>query len=506
MTQQATQPFQQATPPSAACLVYFDDSGIHTQPLNGKPQWMLGRPATGAEAPDIPLQSGIVSRNHGALRKIGQDWYYLDNPHNTNGTYHNGSKIPRPSQESGQVSSICLRTGDVLRVDNAGGAGNPQAVLMVFSASSASNNWKEIDLSAQPTVTIGRNPSCSIVFPMPYISANHASIQKKDGQYLLSDQGSKAGTYLNRRKISAPTPLRDKDCFLICDRLVIFSHGKVYFEDSQKSHQILLTTVPKDRPVVLQADIQTKQVKNNSGAGMKELIRDIHLSIREGTLVAMLGTAGAGKSTVMNCLNGMDTVGVRGSVIYRNVNLMEHFAQMKEMIGSVPQQKVFHKTFTPEQEFRFAARKRLPGDTSDAEIQKRVNETLRMLSINGVRGNRNSKLSGGEQTRVNIGIELVADRDLLCLDEPDQGLSPNYKHELFEILRDLAHKNGKCVLCIIHDVSEIDLFDQVIILAKKDNVGRLAFSGAPEEARKFFGCDIRDAYAMLDKHPERYIR
>ena len=135
-----------------------------------------------------------------------------------------------------------------------------------------------------------------------------------------------------------------------------------------------------------------------------------------------------------------------------------------------------------------------------------MEQTLQMLSMTGIRDNRNSKLSGGERTRVNIGIELVADRDLLCLDEPDQGLSPNYKHELFRIMRDLAHVNGKSVLSIIHDVSEIDMFDQVIILAKKDGVGRLAFSGSPKEAREYFGVDIRDVYALLEREPSRFVK
>ncbi len=258
--------------------------------------------------------------------------------------------------------------------------------------------------------------------------------------------------------------------------------------------------------VILQANIRTKKVKNNSGAGMKELIRDIRMDIREGTLVALLGTAGAGKSTVMNCLNGMDLQGVQGSVIYRGVDLMKDFEQMKYMIGSVPQKKIFHAAFTPEEEFTQAAMLRLPADTTDLEIRQRVNRTLEMLSMNGVRKTRNSKLSGGEQTRVNVGIELVADRDLLCLDEPDQGLSPNYKHELFEIMRNLAHTYGKTVLSIIHDVSEIDMFDQVIMLAKVDGVGRLAFSGTPAEGREFFGVDIRDAYALLERDPKRFVK
>ena len=259
------------------------------------------------------------------------------------------------------------------------------------------------------------------------------------------------------------------------------------------------------RDIVLHAEIETKQVRNNSGSGMKELIRDIRLDIREGTLVALLGTAGAGKTTVMNCLNGMDLAGVQGRVLYRGVDLMQNFDQMKALIGSVPQKKTFHPSFTPEQEFRLAARKRLPADTTDEEIRQRVEQTLQMLSMTGVRNNRTSKLSGGEQTRVNIGIELVADRDLLCLDEPDQGLSPNYKHELFQIMRSLAHDSGKSVLSIIHDVSEIDLFDQVIILAKVNGVGRLAFSGSPEEARNYFGVEISDAYALLERDPGRFL-
>ena len=45
-----------------------------------------------------------------------------------------------------------------------------------------------------------------------------------------------------------------------------------------------------------------------------------------------------------------------------------------------------------------------------------------------------------------------------------------------------------------------------MMLAKKDGVGRLAFSGTPQEAKQYFGVDIRDAYTLLDKHPERYIR
>lgn len=490
---------------SGACLVIFDDRGFQTCYLNSFSTWMVGRYSQEANQQHISLHSSIVSREHGMLQKSGHDWYFLDNPRNTNGTYLNGRKIPRP-QNSAQMVPVRLADGDVLSINNSASRdSNPHAVLMVFSSTNIRDAFEEYDLTSKSVVTIGRAPNNDVVVSIPYISGKHAMIRRNGNRFLLSDRQSKSGTYVNHQRITGEVELREKDSFLLCDQKFVLSCNKLYYLNGKSMNRQLLQAAPSTRPIALRADIETKQVKNVNGGGTKELIRDIHLTIREGTLVAMLGTAGAGKSTVMNCLNGMDLAGVRGSVIYRNVNLLEHFDQMKELIGSVPQQKVFHKTFTPEQEFRFAAIKRLPGDTSHAEIEKRVDDTLKMLSIQGVRTNRNSKLSGGEQTRVNIGIELVADRDFLCLDEPDQGLSPNYKHELFEILKRLARENGKCVLCIIHDVSEIDMFDQVIILAKKDGVGRLAFSGSPAEARQKFNADIRDVYSLLDKHPERYI-
>lgn len=402
--------------------------------------------------------------------------------------------LPRP--EPVPAASPFMRAGDLL--DAASGKHND----------TKGQQWDDFSLEGRKSIVIGRKEGCDLVADRAYLSAEHAKITTENGGHYLTDCGSAAGTYVNGSKVSGKVALKERDQISMGDCNYIYSDGRLVFakNDSDTTRSVLRKLDPGRRPVVLRADIQTKQVKNNSGAGMKELIRDIHLDVKEGTLVAMLGTAGAGKSTVMNCLNGMDLIGVQGSVNYRGVDLVHNFEQMKYLIGSVPQDKIFHPAFTPEEEFTQAAILRLPGDTSKKEIKSRVDKTLEMLSMNGVRKNRNSKLSGGEKTRVNVGIELVADRDLLCLDEPDQGLSPNYKHELFTILQNLAHDYGKTVVSIIHDVSEIDMFDQVIMLAKAGGVGRLAFSGSPADARDYFGVDIRDAYALLERNPEKFVR
>ena len=491
---------------AGAQLIILEEGQVRTWSLAGRNQWSLGRQGTGS-GQNIPLTSGLASREHGWFMQMEGKWYYVDNPANTNGTFYNGTKLPRPSP--GRNTTVCLNNRDILRIDNNDlNRSSSKGILIMFSASPVQGQWRTLLLQGRSQLTIGRDPGSDIVEPQPYVSRRHARLELKNGLWFVSDCGSIAGTFLNGRKVTSPTPLREKDCISVYDRNYFFLGDHLLYAslNRRESQQILRHTPPDRRQTVLQADLRSKKVKSDTGTGTKELLRDVRLEIREGTLVALLGTAGAGKSTLMNCLNGMELSGVTGSVIYRDVNLLENFDRMKYMIGSVPQQKTFHPSFTPEMEFRFAARKRLPADTTPQEIQARVDQTLEMLSISGVRQNRNCRLSGGEQTRVNVGIELVADRDLLCLDEPDQGLSPNYKHELFEILGNLAHKNGKSVLTIIHDVSDINLFDQVIILAKVDGVGRLAFSGSPQEARAHFGADIRDVYTLLERDPKRFVR
>lgn len=403
------------------------------------------------------------------------------------------------------------RAGDL--DDDLGGSwsGTPVAKPAAINTNaffSKGGNLDALSLDGRDRVVIGRKTDADLRTVRAHLAAEHAEITQKDGTYYLTDLGSDVGTYLNDERVVGTVELKPDDRISMADVNMLFSNGKVLYDKNYNERKTAARRAcgEGDRPPILKANIRTKQVRNHSGSGMKELIRDVNLELKEGTLVALLGTAGAGKSTVMNCLNGMDLAGVQGTVYYRGVDLMRDFERMKFMIGSVPQKKVFHPAFTPEEEFRQSAILRLPADTSSKEIKQRVDKTLEMLSMTGVRKSRNSTLSGGEQTRVNVGIELVADRDLLCLDEPDQGLSPNYKHELFVIMRNLAHDYGKTVLSIIHDVSEIDLFDQVIMLAKVDGVGRLAFSGSPAEAREYFGVDIRDAYALLEREPERFVK
>lgn len=492
---------------NGTALVILEDMQITGIALDSQSSWTIGRAASGNNV-NIPLRSPIASRHHGMFMHFGDGWYYVDEPQNLNGTYYNGQKIPRSAP--GMKSRVKLRNGDILRIDNAD-LRNPdqRGVWMLFTTDAIGGQWQYFPLQGRTEVRIGRDPQCDLCQPLNYLSRLHARILLHNGRHYIQDCNSSAGTWVNNRRVEGVQMLQEKDTIALCDcRFIYTSQGLVYIQRTGGTFAAAggPGRRPGGKPVLLKADIRSRKVPNNSGPGMKELIRDVQLEVKQGTLVALLGPSGAGKSTVMNCLNGMETQGMEGSVYFNGEDLVANFDRLKHLIGSVPQSSVFHKVLTPEAELHDAAVLRLPGDTPKREIDQRVDEVLRKLKLDPVRKTPIGKLSGGEQRRMNIAIELVADRALWCLDEPDAGLDPQTKRELFTMLRDLAHNDNKSILTIIHDVSEIDLFDQVILLAKKDNVGRLAFSGSPAEGRAYFGTELKNAYAILEREPEKYIK
>lgn len=492
---------------SGAKLVMLEHEHIRVCELDARVEWKIGRfDPNQPNKPNILFSSGIVSREHGWLRNIDGQWYYVDNPRNLNGTFHNGKKIPRTSKQH-----VLLNNGDILRIDNDDlNHTDSNGVLMLFTTTTIKGTWTLYSLEKNVTV-IGRDPTCDLVIPLPYVSGSHAQIIASEGSYFLSDCKSGAGTFLNGKRVETQASLRVKDCISICDVTLFFLGNKLLYarRNGSREQQELLRTSPEYRPVILTANIHSKKVNVSKVPFVKkekELLKEVNIDIREGTLVAVLGTAGAGKSTLLNCLSGLDRKGVRGTVMYRGVDLIKNLDQIKYLIGNVPQEKVIHPELTPEQDFMRSAQLRLSANTSKDEIKRRVQETLDLLSMTKVRDTLNSQLSGGEQTRVNVGIDLVADRDIYFLDEPEQGLSPNLRDELYVFLRNLAHNHGKTIIAIIHDVSCIDMFDQVIFLVKAGGTGRLAFSGSPEEGSCHFGVPIAKAYALLEANPEKYVR
>ena len=218
----------------------------------------------------------------------------------------------------------------------------------------------------------------------------------------------------------------------------------------------------------------------------KQLLKDIHMGIKPGRLVMLLGGSGAGKTTYVNAINGYEKANAK--VFLNGRDVYKEYSKMLYEVGFVPQSDLMRGNDTVYHTLIDYANLRLPSDFSVQDRKDRVEEALKLLGLGAIRNSMVSQLSGGQRKRLSIALEFLSNPYLFILDEPDSGVDGVMARELFRLLRQIAD-TGRIVIAITHTPDRVvDLFDDVIILAKdSDRIGRLAFYGTVDECRKFFG-------------------
>lgn len=217
----------------------------------------------------------------------------------------------------------------------------------------------------------------------------------------------------------------------------------------------------------------------------KTLLRDVHMYIKPGHMVLLLGGSGAGKTTLLNAINGYEPADAE--IWLNGRNIYKEYKDMQYQIGFVPQQDLMRGKDTVWYTLTNAAALRLPQEFTRADRIARVETVMDIFGLKPVKDNLVEKLSGGQRKRLSIAMEFLSNPSLFILDEPDSGLDGVMARELMEQLRLIADQ-GKIVIVITHTPDRvIDLFDDVIVLAKDaERTGRLAYFGPIEEARQFF--------------------
>ncbi|MCR4923094.1 MAG: ABC transporter ATP-binding protein [Lachnospiraceae bacterium] len=215
------------------------------------------------------------------------------------------------------------------------------------------------------------------------------------------------------------------------------------------------------------------------------LLKDIHLNIPKGHLVLLLGGSGAGKTTFVNAVTGYEKANADIRLDERDI--YKDYKNMKYDVGFVPQQDLMRENDTVLLTLQDAASLRLPSDISFRNRKGRISEVLDIFGLTAIKSSLVEKLSGGQKKRLSIAMEYISNPTLFILDEPDSGLDGVVARNLFEKLREIAN-TGKIVIVITHTPDRvIDLFDDVIVLAKdRSRTGRLAFYGPVKEAYDFF--------------------
>ena len=200
--------------------------------------------------------------------------------------------------------------------------------------------------------------------------------------------------------------------------------------------------------------------------GEREALRGVSLSAGAGELVAVIGPNGAGKTTLLSILAGIQRPD-EGEVSVEPDN-----------VGWVPQQAALYGKLTVAENLMLFARLERVADPPAA-----VDRMLELTELRDRADDQVSTLSGGNRQRVNIAIGLVAEPDVLLLDEPSSALDPRQRERLWEFILRLASE-GTTVVYATHHVPEADRYaNQLIVLADGERV----FDGSPRELEQATG-------------------
>jgi ABC-type multidrug transport system ATPase subunit/pSer/pThr/pTyr-binding forkhead associated (FHA) protein len=337
---------------------------------------------------------------------------------------------------------------------------------------------------------IGRTPDNDLVVSDLGVSREHAELRKSvTGRYEIIDLGSHNGTFVNGSRIDR-AELGDSDIISIGHATFRLADGELreYVDEGNVSFEA--------RELFVQV---------SDGGKPKVLLQGITFPLPERSLLAVIGPAGAGKSTLLNALTGKRPAD-QGTVLYDKRDLYKSYEELRHRIGLVPQQSVTHDQLTARSALGYAAELRFPPDTGASERRGRVEEVLGELEMSQHGDTRVERLSGGQNKRVNIGLELLTKPSLLFLDEPTSPLDPHLKRELMERMRrmaDGAAEKGQSVVVITHDVEPklLDLADRLIVLAPG---GKMAYFGPPKEGLKYFGkADWADVFKEFSDQPQK---
>jgi ABC-2 type transport system ATP-binding protein len=202
--------------------------------------------------------------------------------------------------------------------------------------------------------------------------------------------------------------------------------------------------------------------------GQVEAVRGLDLDIRSGEIFALLGPNGAGKTTTIEVLEGYRQRD-GGEVSVLGEDPAHAGRRWRSRIGIVLQSCQLEPELT--------VRESLDLFAGYAESPRPVGEVLQLVGLEGVARQRTGRLSGGQQRRLDVGLGLIGDPELLFLDEPTTGFDPAARHQFWNVIRGLREL-GKTVLLTTHYMDEAQaLADRVAVIS----VGVVVAEGSPAE-------------------------
>src|SRR5436305_5667187 len=217
--------------------------------------------------------------------------------------------------------------------------------------------------------------------------------------------------------------------------------------------------------------IEVRDVTRSFGG--TPVLRDVSVDIRSGSLTALLGPSGGGKSTLLRVIAGLEQPDA-GTVVISGVDATR-LAPQRRNVGFVFQHYAAFKHLTVQRNVAFGleVRKR-----PKAEVRRRVAELLELVHLEQLADRYPAQLSGGQRQRMALARALAVEPQVLLLDEPFGALDAQVRKELRTWLRRLHDEVHVTTVFVTHDQEEaMDVADEIVVIS----AGRLEQVGTPDE-------------------------
>lgn len=414
---------------------------------------------------DVVVSGEKVSRRHARVERR-EDGAYVSDLGSRHGTTVNGEPLGSEPRllESGDAIEV---GGELVRF--LAGEGTRMA-----SRVTPATEIRSVRFEAD-RLTIGRDAANDLVLSDPNVSRFHAEIHVSGDGAEVVDLGSRNGTRLDGRLVERAPLERGSSIGIGPYRLVSGDEGLVATSEAGSLR--------------LEARAISVQVGEK-----KTILQPASLSLEPGELVAIIGESGAGKSTMLKVLAGVDQAS-DGAVTVNG----EPVAARLTDVAYVPQDDIVHSLLGVREALGYAARLRLPQDAEPHEVGEAIDAVLEELALEEHAETRVGRLSGGQRRRTSVAAELLGKPGLVFLDEPTTGMDPGLETKMMELFRELAD-GSRGVALVTHATKNLALCDRVVVMGRG---GRLVFDGPPKDAAGFFGVDGYDGiYTALDEAPE----
>lgn len=201
-------------------------------------------------------------------------------------------------------------------------------------------------------------------------------------------------------------------------------------------------------------------------------VDNISFKVEPGEVLGFLGPNGAGKSTTMKMLTGF-LAPTSGSAKVCGFDVQEQPIEAKRVLGYLPEGAPSYGEMTPLEFYRFVAELR---GISGEQAEKRIADVVARLQLSSVLLQPIDTLSKGFKRRVGLGQAILHDPKVLVLDEPTDGLDPNQKHEVRDLIRSMSR--DKIIIISTHILEEVHaVCSRAVIIAK----GKLLADATPSE-------------------------